>query len=1085
MGQEREKKFPVGTQRTWSTGQFIKTHDNNIFEDIHPAWMPLPVIPQSFLEKFKDCDSIAKKIFGYKEPIEGELWLDKEFENFVTSTDKTFTGTQFKQYSPYVKGTYGYNFYYELSKRYLDDKIKLNSAISDALVKANEEKIHRLRASGTRVEDGIILSKEEIKDIKETVRLNFKYDETQKLVLQDVVEIHNTLKEINGYLEKGEKFTGEEKELYDRALVLHKELTSGKYRNIIQVKADVREMIAKMNETFKANWGIRESYRKKIQNALESYISKYHQEIEDDELENFKKQLGIDLYSPTTEFYSALRKSPLFNDIDVLDKKYIGTFIQSPSNYDSKYDDFTLFSVKKIEGEEDGSGKEYYITYGSAIDEEDINTAYISKERLQDLIRAKQTGLSSLDVPMKLRFKKMFDKNLSGEWNEKDLTLLETFEKLSNYLPQGHILTNSQLSKIQKQDSFSGDNSYAHYSPSERNIFFSSKALSHTDIGVSDLHSGNEIASVLTHEVGHSVSYKLKRRASLDYRKFVVECGWSWQQFQHVDAKRGIDKTNNFVATGNAPDIKRYGTKSDVPLITEYAGKSPEEAFAEYYSFYTQYKHEIDTFLSGNPSKLEKHQGYNRIDSDKKYGDFLKEKRITSDSKLAGELQSIRAEIKNVLLENKRDSSHIKTDLVDPYYNNLETMREEKVNTSLIITEKTPSSYYSTNYKNPNPVFTIFNPVSGKHDILDSDEVKDKEIHYANKYLRRQSPTYSISSDAFHLLTQKGFSVSQIKDYVLSEVSETVIPKVKIVNQLPSTFKGLKYRSQIIPSSKLQKMSGIFRHMKNIWESDELKKALEELGLTDYKQEIEQMDTLEKAQFGDLISMFSNTIETLKNILGGAKKKGKQKYGDCIIRNTNGDILLLHRSYNDTFEPGKWCLPGGKVEEGESFLEGAERELLEETGLDFKGKLTHISEIEKDDCIINYFEGILEGEFASILDNEEHYRLQFVPIDELCNYDLLLNLGDVLKELPLSIIPTNVKKDLQLEILDISDLIKKKEEVIKSFNEDKITTEEYQQELSKIKVKAFEFIKKGFDEGLVKVEDYQRAYNETKTLLNK
>src|SRR5215212_124743 len=39
-------------------------------------------------------------------------------------------------------------------------------------------------------------------------------------------------------------------------------------------------------------------------------------------------------------------------------------------------------------------------------------------------------------------------------------------------------------------------------------------------------------------------------------------------------------------------------------------------------------------------------------------------------------------------------------------------------------------------------------------------------------------------------------------------------------------------------------------------------------------------------------------------------------------------ILLTRRSDN-----GKWCLPGGRMEPGESAAEACEREVLEETGL--------------------------------------------------------------------------------------------------------------------------------------------------------
>jgi 8-oxo-dGTP diphosphatase len=48
---------------------------------------------------------------------------------------------------------------------------------------------------------------------------------------------------------------------------------------------------------------------------------------------------------------------------------------------------------------------------------------------------------------------------------------------------------------------------------------------------------------------------------------------------------------------------------------------------------------------------------------------------------------------------------------------------------------------------------------------------------------------------------------------------------------------------------------------------------------------------------------------------------------DAIIINKKGEVLiLLHKS-------GKWLLPGGKINKGETWLEGLKREIKEETGI--------------------------------------------------------------------------------------------------------------------------------------------------------
>ena len=55
-----------------------------------------------------------------------------------------------------------------------------------------------------------------------------------------------------------------------------------------------------------------------------------------------------------------------------------------------------------------------------------------------------------------------------------------------------------------------------------------------------------------------------------------------------------------------------------------------------------------------------------------------------------------------------------------------------------------------------------------------------------------------------------------------------------------------------------------------------------------------------------------------------------------LILNTDGCCLLLKRSDESKNNPGKWDLPGGKLERGESFEQALLREVSEETGLEIK-----------------------------------------------------------------------------------------------------------------------------------------------------
>ncbi len=62
-------------------------------------------------------------------------------------------------------------------------------------------------------------------------------------------------------------------------------------------------------------------------------------------------------------------------------------------------------------------------------------------------------------------------------------------------------------------------------------------------------------------------------------------------------------------------------------------------------------------------------------------------------------------------------------------------------------------------------------------------------------------------------------------------------------------------------------------------------------------------------------------------------KEGELRLGSCavIFDETHTRVLLTRRKDN-----GLWCLPGGKMESGESIQECCQREVREETGLEVR-----------------------------------------------------------------------------------------------------------------------------------------------------
>ncbi|MBM4289187.1 MAG: NUDIX domain-containing protein [Deltaproteobacteria bacterium] len=55
----------------------------------------------------------------------------------------------------------------------------------------------------------------------------------------------------------------------------------------------------------------------------------------------------------------------------------------------------------------------------------------------------------------------------------------------------------------------------------------------------------------------------------------------------------------------------------------------------------------------------------------------------------------------------------------------------------------------------------------------------------------------------------------------------------------------------------------------------------------------------------------------------------------ALIADAAGRVLLLQRAAT-AYGPGQWCLPGGKVDYGQTLVEALAREIREETALELR-----------------------------------------------------------------------------------------------------------------------------------------------------
>ena len=134
-----------------------------------------------------------------------------------------------------------------------------------------------------------------------------------------------------------------------------------------------------------------------------------------------------------------------------------------------------------------------------------------------------------------------------------------------------------------------------------------------------------------------------------------------------------------------------------------------------------------------------------------------------------------------------------------------------------------------------------------------------------------------------------------------------------------------------------------------------------------------------------------------------------------IIRNKDGKYLICKRSENEKAFPGKWCVPGGKVERNDFinkskdtsdhwldiFEKVLEREIFEETKLQIKniGYVSNLAFIRPNGfstIIISLYGEHENGEVE--LDKEALSEFAWVNLEEARNYDLIENIYEQMEK---------------------------------------------------------------------------------------
>lgn len=131
-------------------------------------------------------------------------------------------------------------------------------------------------------------------------------------------------------------------------------------------------------------------------------------------------------------------------------------------------------------------------------------------------------------------------------------------------------------------------------------------------------------------------------------------------------------------------------------------------------------------------------------------------------------------------------------------------------------------------------------------------------------------------------------------------------------------------------------------------------------------------------------------------------EKPTQKTSRAIILHPNNEkILLGKRNANDRAFPNAWCLPGGKVDEGEDVMMGIIREVFEETGIKIINIEFFSQDIEMGENMIweNYYyiARLNEEVEMNIIDEdaESFQELEWMSEDQVLKIELAFGHKDV------------------------------------------------------------------------------------------
>ena len=118
-----------------------------------------------------------------------------------------------------------------------------------------------------------------------------------------------------------------------------------------------------------------------------------------------------------------------------------------------------------------------------------------------------------------------------------------------------------------------------------------------------------------------------------------------------------------------------------------------------------------------------------------------------------------------------------------------------------------------------------------------------------------------------------------------------------------------------------------------------------------------------------------------------------------VIKNNNGEILIVKRHPKSKTDPEMWELPGGKVEKGEHFADALVREIKEETNLDVN--VGDFCEAVQNDYMhkrtVQLMMYLEDGE-GSVKISDEHTEFMWASMEKIKTLEISTSLEKLLEK---------------------------------------------------------------------------------------